>query len=120
MISSFVTSAMCNGYWFKTVTLLTCRGQWQTTAVFCQKQSWICLMSNGEGLRRTKTKRALLMIIRKRQLGFLEHIMGKNGLEELILTESVDGKRSRGSIEREVPYKPKQMGGRTALKERER
>ena len=36
------------------------------------------------------------MIIRKRQLEFLGHIMRKNGLEELILTGSVDGKRSRG------------------------
>ena len=36
------------------------------------------------------------MIIRKWQLEFLGHIMKMNGLEELILTWSVDGKRSRG------------------------
>ena len=53
-------------------------------------------MSNEEALRRAETKWALLMIIRKRQLEFLRNIMRKNELEELILTGSVDGKRSRG------------------------
>ena len=60
------------------------------------KISWTHLMSNEEDLRRAETKWTLLMIIRKRQLKFLGHIMRKNGLEELILTGSVDGKRSRG------------------------
>ena len=59
------------------------------------------------------------MTIRKRQIEFLLHIMRKNGLEELILTGSVDGKRSRGR-QREIPYKPKQMGGRTDPNERGR
>ena len=36
------------------------------------------------------------MTIRKRQYEFLAHIMRKNGLEELILTESVNGNRSKG------------------------
>ena len=53
-------------------------------------------MSNEEVLRRVETNATLLMIIRKRQLEFLGHIMRKNGLEELILTGNVDGKRSRG------------------------
>ena len=53
-------------------------------------------MSNEEVLRRAETKQALLMIIRKRQLEVLGHIMRKNGLEELILIESVDRMRSRG------------------------
>ena len=48
-------------------------------------------MSNEEVLRRAETKWALLM----RQLEFLEHIMRKNGLEELILTGNVDGKSSK-------------------------
>ena len=74
-------------------------------------------MSNEEVLRRAETKWTLLMIIRKRQLEFLGHIMRKNGLEESILTGSVDGKRSRGR-QREIPSKPKQMGGRRDPKER--
>ena len=53
-------------------------------------------MSNEEVLRRAETKQVLLMIIRMRQLEFLGHIMRKNGLEKLILTGSVDGKRNRG------------------------
>ena len=60
------------------------------------KISWTHLLSNEEALRRAKTKHTLLMIIRKRQLEFLGHIMRKNRLEELILTGSVDGKGSRG------------------------
>ena len=43
-------------------------------------------MSNEEVLRRAETQQVLLMIIRKRQLEFLGHIMRKDGLEELILT----------------------------------
>ena len=46
--------------------------------------------------------------------------MRKNGLEELILIESVDRMRSRGKTGREMPYQPKQMGDRTAPKKRER
>ena len=53
-------------------------------------------MSNEEVPRREETKQTLLMIIIKRQHDFRGHIMRKNGLEELILTGSVDGKRSRG------------------------
>ena len=53
-------------------------------------------MLNEEVLKRVETKQTLLMIIQKRQLDFLELIMRKNGLEELILTGSVDRKRSRG------------------------
>ena len=52
-------------------------------------------MSNEEVLR-AETKETLLMIIRNRQLEFLGNIIRKNGLKELILTGSVDGKRSRG------------------------
>ena len=60
------------------------------------KISWTVLMSNEEVLRRAETKQTLLIIIRKKQLGFLWHTLRKNGLEELIPTGSVDGKRSRG------------------------
>ena len=60
------------------------------------KTSWAHWMSNELVLRRAETKWTLLMIIRKRHIEFLSHIMRKNGLEELILTGSVDGKRSRG------------------------
>ena len=59
-------------------------------------------MSNEEVLRRAETKLTLLMIIRKRQLVFLGHTVRKNGLEELIPTGNVDGKRSRGKTERNI------------------
>ena len=60
------------------------------------KISWTHVMSDEEVLRRAETKQTLLMIIRNRQLEYLGHIMRKNWLEELILTGSVDGKKSRG------------------------
>ena len=41
-------------------------------------------MSNEEVLRRAEINWTLLMIIRKRQLEFLGHIMRKNGLELII------------------------------------
>ena len=50
-------------------------------------------MSNEEGLRRSGTKWASLMIVSLRQLEFLGHIMRKNWSEELILTGSVDRRR---------------------------
>ena len=48
-----------------------------------------------QGCVLSETNWTLLMIIRKRQLEFHGHNMRKNGLEELILKGSVDGKRSR-------------------------
>ena len=65
------------------------------------KISWTHLMSNEEVLRRAETKWILLVIIWKRQLEVLGHIMRKNGLEELILAGSVDGKEKQGKTERE-------------------
>ncbi len=44
-----------------------------------------------------QTKRRLILNIRKRQLKFLGHIMRKEGLENLILTGRIEGKRDKGN-----------------------
>ena len=56
---------------------------------------WTDHLTN-EVLRKAKTERSLIKTIRKRQLQFLGHIMRKEGLENLMLTGYIDGKRDKG------------------------
>ena len=60
------------------------------------KISWVDHITNEEVLRRAGTERKIMKTIRKRQIEFLGHVMRKEGLEELMLTGRVNGKRSRG------------------------
>ena len=60
------------------------------------KISWVDHVTNEEVLRRAGTERKIMKTIRKRQIEFLGHVMRKEGLEELMLTGRVNGKRSRG------------------------
>ena len=59
------------------------------------KISWVNHVTNEEVLRRAGTERKIMKAIRKRQIEFLGHVMRKEGLEELMLTGRVNGKRSR-------------------------
>jgi hypothetical protein len=58
--------------------------------------SWTEHATNEEVLTRANAKRGLMNIIRERQLKFLGHVMRKEGLENLILTGHIEGKKSRG------------------------
>ena len=58
--------------------------------------SWTEHTTNEEVLTRANAKRSLINIIRERQLKFLGHVMRKEGLENLVLTGFIEGKRSRG------------------------
>ena len=60
------------------------------------KISWVDHVTNEEVARRAGTERKIMKTIRKRQLEFLGHVTRKEGLEELMLTGCVNGKRSRG------------------------
>ena len=57
---------------------------------------WTARRSNEDVLRMAGTKRELLSVIRKRQLGFLGHILRGNGLEKDCLLGMVEGVRARG------------------------
>ena len=47
-------------------------------------------------LRRAGTERSWLRTIRRRQMEFLGHVMRIEGLENLILTGRIEGRRDRG------------------------
>ena len=57
---------------------------------------WTDHITNEEVLRKAGCQRKLMFNIRKRQLLFLGHVIRKEGLEELVLSGKVDGKKGRG------------------------
>ena len=50
----------------------------------------------GPYIKRAGEERKLIKMIRKRQAEFIGHIMRKEGLEEIIITGKIEGKRGRG------------------------
>ena len=58
--------------------------------------SWTDHVINEEVLRKAGKERSLMKFIRKRQLQFFQHIMKKEGLENLKITGKIEGKRRRG------------------------
>ena len=58
--------------------------------------SWKYKVTNVEVYRRMNTSTSLLIHTVHRQLTFLEHILRKGELENLVVTGFVDGKRDRG------------------------
>eukprot|EP00795_Rhopilema_esculentum_P004183 gene4183-biopygen11953 len=58
--------------------------------------SWVDHISNEEVLKRAGEERKLNIMIRKRQAEFIGNIMRKEGLEEIIITGKIEGKRGRG------------------------
>ena len=53
-------------------------------------------ISNEEVLRRVETGRKLCVKIRERQVRFFGHVMKRDGLENIIMTGMMKGKKSRG------------------------
>ena len=60
------------------------------------KISWTERKSNEEVLRMIGEKRELTKTVRKRQMKFIGHTMRRGGIENLILTGMIEGKRGRG------------------------
>ena len=58
--------------------------------------SWVDHISNGEVLIRAGEERTLIKAIRKRQLEFLGHVMRKEGIEEILTSGKIEGKKGRG------------------------
>ena len=57
---------------------------------------WTDKKSNDEVLKEAKSRRMLVNKIRKRQTTFFGHVMRRKGLEHLVTTGKITGKRSRG------------------------
>lgn len=60
------------------------------------KISWIERTSNEEVPRRMDSGRALLVNVRAKQMRFFGHVMRREGMENLSLTERIPGSRARG------------------------
>ncbi|GFR98808.1 eukaryotic translation initiation factor 3 subunit F [Elysia marginata] len=61
---------------------------------------WTARKTNEEVLKDTETTMSLMNRIRRSQAKFVGHIMRREGLENLITTGRMEGKKSRG-IQRE-------------------
>ena len=61
-----------------------------------QKISWKEMKSNEEILKDTIGSRKLLAKMMQRQISFFGHIMRKQGIEHVVTTCKIDGKRKRG------------------------
>ena len=58
--------------------------------------SWTERKSNREVMEKANYKRGLLSKIRRRQAKFMGHIMRREGMENLVTTGKIDGKRAPG------------------------
>ena len=57
---------------------------------------WTARRTNVEVLQMARTKRELMATIRKRQLGFLGHLLRGAGIEKDCLLGMIEGTRARG------------------------
>ncbi|GFO05088.1 endonuclease-reverse transcriptase [Plakobranchus ocellatus] len=57
---------------------------------------WTARKTNEEVLKETESTRSLMSRIRRRQAKFVGHIMRREGLENLVITGRMEGKKSRG------------------------
>ena len=60
------------------------------------KVPWTEKLSNEAVLKRMKRDRTMVSTIRKRQLKFFGHVWRDGGLENLVISGRIDGKRDRG------------------------
>jgi len=60
------------------------------------KISWTEKKSNLEVLRAAGVQRTLMKMIGQRQLDFFGHVMRRQGIEALVVTGKVEGRRARG------------------------
>ena len=57
---------------------------------------WTAKMTNVEVLNEIKTQRKFIINIRKRQSSFFRLMMSKVGLEHIVTTGKIEGRRDRG------------------------
>ncbi|GFN78636.1 endonuclease-reverse transcriptase [Plakobranchus ocellatus] len=57
---------------------------------------WTARKTNEEVLKETESTRSLMNRVRRRQAKFVGHIMRREGLENLVTTGRMEGKKSRG------------------------
>ena len=60
------------------------------------KIPWVDKVTNEEVLARIGVKRSLIKEIYRSQMNFFGHVMRQNGIERLVTTGKIEGKRARG------------------------
>ena len=60
------------------------------------KGPWTARLTNEEVLDMVGENRLLIQTVRKRQFKFVGHTMRRGGMEDLVLTGMIEGRRGRG------------------------
>ena len=60
--------------------------------------SWLKKISNERVVYMVGLERSLLVIMRRRKLRFVGHVVRKGGLEKLVLEGKINGKRQKGRL----------------------
>ena len=79
-----------------------------------QRIPWTARKTNDQELQETNENRKLIREIRRRESKFFGHVMRINGLENLVTTGKIEGKRTRGG------QRSKYLDGLTTWHGRER
>ena len=75
--------------------------------------SWTERRTNVDILEAIESRRELLAVLRKRQMGFLGHVMRANGLESLAMTGRISGSRGRGRPRKKYLDRMRELVGMT-------
>ena len=78
---------------------------------------WVERVTNQEVLRRAGTTRELWTVVKRRQLGFLGHVLRGDGLEKDCLFGMIEGKRAQGRQRLKYMDGIKEMLGREKIEE---
>ena len=78
---------------------------------------WTARVTNQEVLERMGVAREMMTVIRRRQLGFLGHILRSNGIESNCLMGMVEGRRARGRQRMKWTDKIKELVGCERMEE---
>ena len=73
--------------------------------------SWVERRSNASILEAIGSGRELMAALRKRQMGFLGHVMREDGLENLAMTGRIAGSRGRGRPRKKYLDRMKELIG---------
>ena len=78
---------------------------------------WVARRTNQEVLQMAGTTRELMSIVKRRQLGYLGHVLRGDGLERDCLLGMIEGKRARGRQRMKYMDGIKEMVGREKMEE---
>ena len=78
---------------------------------------WVARRTNQEVLQMAGMSRELITTVRRRQLGYLGHVLRRDGLEKDCLLGMIEGRRARGRQRMKYMDDIKEMVGREKIEE---